>query len=228
MKKFQILCLAVLCVTLMSACKDETGTYAEHLYTNSEKDAAVKACLNTSLDTAIAHLCHSGGFSEYKDGLYKLDYTFNQALIDTLAAHGYSSISDSLILFTNRVAESCGTVAKTAFVDAINGLVVYDYDALIKGESAVITNYFAEMKSNAVKEAMRSQVAIRMGLFNVNNAWNEAVSNYYAITGQPVSYDVQGYVLDKMVNGILEEMRCEEYLIRTDPAHRDSTMRALF
>ena len=53
MKKFQILCLAVLCVTLMSACKDETGTYAEHLYTNSEKDAAVKACLNTSVLTKI-------------------------------------------------------------------------------------------------------------------------------------------------------------------------------
>ena len=170
----------------------------------------------------MAHLCNSNGFSSYKDGLYKLDFSANRAMMDTLAAHGFGNLSDSLILHANRMAESCNSVVKTAFGDAIDNLVVYDYDALIKGGDYAITDYFAEMKGNAVKEAMRSQVQIRLNVFGVSNTWNEMVNQYYQITNQPVSYDVQGYVLEKMLNGILEEMRCEEYLIRNDETHRVS------
>lgn len=222
MKKFQLLCLAVLCALFFSSCKDDSGIYAGHLFTNSEKASAIKTCLNSSLDTAVAHLCNSNGFSSYKDGLYKLDFSVNRAMMDTLAAHGFGNLSDSLILHANRMAESCNSVVKTAFGDAIDNLVVYDYDALIKGGDYAITDYFAEMKSNAVKEAMRSQVQIRLNVFGVSNTWNEMVNQYYQITNQPVSYDVQGYVLEKMLNGILEEMRCEEYLIRNDETHRVS------
>ena len=222
MKKFQLLCLAVLCALFFSSCKDDSGIYAGHLFTNSEKASAIKTCLNSSLDTAVAHLCNSNGFSSYKDGLYKLDFSANRAMMDTLAAHGFGNLSDSLILHANRMAESCNSVVKTAFGDAIDNLVVYDYDALIKGGDYAITDYFAEMKGNAVKEAMRSQVQIRLNVFGVSNTWNEMVNQYYQITNQPVSYDVQGYVLEKMLNGILEEMRCEEYLIRNDETHRVS------
>ncbi len=222
MKKIQILCLAVLCAMFFSSCKDDSGTYAEHLFTNSEKSAAIKACLNSSLDTAVAHLCTSGGFSDYKEGFYKLDFSANRAMMDTLAAHGFGNLSDSLILHANRMAENCNSVVKTAFGDAIDNLVVYDYDALIKGGDYAITDYFAEMKGNTVKEAMRSQVQIRMNVFGVSDTWNEMVNQYYQITNQPVTYDVQGYVLEKMLNGILEEMRCEEYLIRNDEFHRVS------
>lgn len=228
MKKIQIFCLAVLSVAFFSSCKDDSGIYVDHLYTTGEKAAAVKACLNSSLDTAVANLCHSGGFSEYKDGLYRLDFSANQAMMDTLAAHGFGNLSDSLIFHTNRMAESCNSVVKTAFGDAIKNLVVYDYDALIKGGNSAITDYFAEMETPTLRDALRSQVSIRMNLFKVTDNWNEMVAQYYELTHQPVSYDVQGYILDKMVNGILEEMRCEEYLIRTDSTHRDSTMRALF
>ncbi|MBR4918635.1 MAG: DUF4197 family protein [Bacteroidales bacterium] len=222
MKKFQFLCLAVLCAMFFSSCKDDSGTYAEQLFTNSEKAAAVKACLNSSLDTAVAHLCTSGGFSEYKDGLYMLDFSANRSMMDTLAAHGFGNLSDSLIFHANRMAESCNSVVKTAFEDAIDNLVVYDYDALIKGGDYAITDYFAEMKSNTLKDAMRSQVQIRMNVFGVDNSWNEMANQYYQITNQPVTYDVQGYILEKMLNGILEEMRCEEYMIRNDETHRVS------
>lgn len=222
MKKIQILCLAVLSVVFFSSCNDNSGTYAGHLFTNSEKSAAIKTCLNSSLDTAVAHLCHSGGFSEFKNGLYKLDFVANQAMMDTLAAHGFGNLSDTLLIHSNRMAESCYSVVKTAFGDAIDNLVVYDYDALIKGGDYAITDYFAQMKGDAVKEAMRSQVQIRMNVFGVDNAWNEMVNQYYSITSQPVSYDVQGYILNKILNGILEEMRCEEYMIRYDETHRVS------
>lgn len=222
MKKIQILCLAVLSMVFFSSCKDDSGIYAGQLFTNSEKAAAIKACLNSSLDTAVAHLCTSGGFSEYNDGLYKLDFSANQAMMDTLAAHGFGNLSDSLILHTNRMAESCYTVVKSSVGDAIDNLVVYDYDALINGDDYAITDYFAETKGNAIKEAMRSQVQIRMNVFGVDNIWNDMVGKYYSITNQPVNYDLQGYILTKMLNGILEEMRNEEYMIRYDETHRVS------
>ncbi len=227
MKKIRILCLAVLGLALFSACHDNTGTYADNLYTNGQKANAIKTCLESSLDTAVTYLCKADGFSAYKDGIYKIDFASNQAMIDTLAAHGHGNLTDSLVVFTNGMAESCYSVAKTAFSDAITNLVVYDYDELIKGESPAITNYFAKMQKSTVCEAMRSQVAIRMGIFKVNDVWDEMVGTYYTITGKPVSFDVQSYILDKMVDGILEEMRCEEYLIRTDSTHRVEDNRLL-
>lgn len=228
MKKILILCIAVLSVALFNSCKDESGMYADYLHTNGEKATAIKVCLNNSMDSAVAHLCHADGFYEYKDGLYRLDFSANRAMMDTLSAHGQGYLADSLILFTNRMAESCGTVAKTAFGDAIKGLEITDYDALIKGEGTAITDYFKKSQYTTVRDAMKSQVSIRMNLFNVNDVWNEMVGDYYAITHQPVSYDVQGYILDAMMDGILEEMRCEELLIRTDSTHRDSTLRVFF
>lgn len=228
MKKFQILCMAVLCIALFNSCKDDSGMYAEYLHTNGEKTTAIKTCLNASLDTAVAHLCHSGGFYEYKDGLYKLDFSNNQAMMDTLAAHSYTYLSDSLIRCANRLAESCDAVSKTAFGDAIKNMVITDFDALIKGEGTPITDYFEQTQYYTVRDALKSQVSIRMNLFKVNDVWDEMVGNYYSITHQPVTYDVQGYILNSMMNGLLEEMRCEEFLIRTDSTHRDSILRVFF
>ncbi len=220
MKKIQIICLAALAAALFGSCHDDSGTYASQLFTNSEKSSAIKSCLTCSLDTAVAHLCTPDGFSEYKDGLYRLDFSGNRAMTDTLALHSYGYLSDSLVYHANRLAESCGSVVRSAFSDAISGLTLYDYDALINGGGTAVTDYFAERETPALREALKSQVSIRMSLFQVDDFWSEMVSQYYGITHQTVSFDVQGYIIDKMTDGILEEMRCEEVLIRTDSTHR--------
>lgn len=220
MKKIKIFAIALLSILVLGSCSDDSGRYAEPLYTNSQKSNAITICLKASLDTSIVRLCDADGFSSYKDELYKLDYKNIQSMMDTLAAHDFGYLNDSLIRYSNRLAESCGSVVKTSFGSAIDKLVVYDLDELIKGNTSAITDYFASMQSSMLREGLSSQVSIRMGLFKVNETWEAMQSHYYDIVRKPYSFDIQGYIIDKMVNGIVEEMRCEEYLIRTDSTHR--------
>lgn len=227
MKKIKIFAVALLSILVLGSCSDESGQYAEPLYTNSQKSNAILICLKSSLDTSIARLCNADGFSSYKDELYKLDYKNIQPMMDTLAAHNLGYLNDSLIRHSNRLAESCGSVVKTTFGSAIDNLVVYDLDKLIKGNSSAITDYFASMQSGTLREGLSSQVAIRMGLFKVSETWEAMQAQYYDIVRKPYSFDVQGYIIEKIVNGIVEEMRCEEYLIRTDSTHRVAAVEML-
>ncbi|MBQ3850714.1 MAG: DUF4197 family protein [Bacteroidales bacterium] len=43
----------------------------------------------------------------------------------------------------------------------------------------------------------------------------------------PVNFDIQNYVVEKMLDGLLQEMRLEEGYIRTDSTHRSETMELL-
>ena len=70
MKKIKIFAVALLSILVLGSCSDESGQYAEPLYTNSQKSNAILICLKSSLDTSIAKLCNADGFSSYKDELY--------------------------------------------------------------------------------------------------------------------------------------------------------------
>jgi len=219
--------IAFLCVIALFAnsCKDESGDFVRQLYTDAQKETAFTTCLTTAADSAINHLCVSDGFSQYGNGVYRIDYSALQSSVfQTLADNGYGYLADSLVLLSNRVAENCNTAVMTPFFkDAIGSLVFYDHDALITGDSTAITNFFVRFKHNDMKAAMQSPVSIRMNLFGVNSCWNQIAERYYHYTSTPVSFDVQNYIIEKMLDGLYEEMRIEEINIRTDSTHRVST-----
>ena len=148
MKKFNILLGMILfaAVTLFS-CKDESGIFVEQLYTNSQKEKAIKDGLKASADSALNHLCVADGFYNYSGGIYRINYAPLQgSLFDTLDRNGYGNLADSLILFSNQLAESCKSQLTPSFTSAIDSLVIYDCDALINGETDAISKYFETYK----------------------------------------------------------------------------------
>jgi len=221
MKKLKLVCLAVLAAVTLFSCKDETGDFVEQLYTNSQKSAAIKACLKTSADSALNHLCDNNGFYEYLEGEYRINYaSLQNSLFDTLNNHGYSYLVDSLILSTNRLAASCKSQISPSITTAIDSLVIVDYDALIDGNATAITDYFKIYQYPSLKSAFQSPVSIRLNLYGVSPVWNEMVLIYMLYNPTPLNFDLQNYIIEKMLDGILEEMRVEEALIRTDSTHR--------
>ena len=66
-----------------------------------------------------------------------------------------------------------------------------------------------------------------MNLFGVNETWAEMLLTYYLYSDVPVNFDIQNYIVDKMLEGIFEEMEIEEENIRTDPEHRTETTEPL-
>lgn len=224
MKKLNILLVtAVLAAMTLFSCKDESGEFVEQLYTNAQKETAIKACLKVSVDTAVAHLFVRDGF--YGDMGYQIYYPALQtSLFDTLANHGYGSLTDSLILYTNRLAEDCGSQVKSAFKAAVDSLKIVDYDALINGNEDAITRYFELYEYQTLKSSLRSPVSVRMGLFKVTNVWNEMNKNYVQYSTVPLNFDIQDYIVECMLEAMLTEMRVEEMLVRQDPDHRTSEM----
>ena len=229
MKKLSIILGMFLFATVaFFSCKDESGEFVEQLYTNSQKEKAIKSCLKASADSALNPLCAPDGFYNYNDGMYRINYTpLQNSLFDTLNRHGYGDLSDSLILYTNRLAESCKAQLAPSFTTAIDTLEIFDYDALIKGESGVITKYFETYQYRFLKSAFQTPVSIRMNLYKVTPTWNDMLQKYAQYTSEPLNFDIQNYVVEKMLDGLLQEMRVEEELIRTDTAHRDENTELL-
>ena len=222
MKKIKFIAFLCIIVVFAHSCKDESGEYVRQLYTDAQKEKAFTTCLTTAADSAINHLCVANGFSQYGDGVYSLDFAPLQASVfQTLIDHNCASLADSLVMLSNRVAENCNTqVMPPIFKEAIGSLVFYDHDALINGDSTAITDYFVRFKNDNMKAALQSPVSIRMNLFGVNDCWNRIAARYYQYTSTPVSFDVQNYIVQKMLDGLYEEMRIEEVNIRTDSTHR--------
>ncbi len=220
MKKIEILLLAVLATALLGSCEDKSGTYAEQLYTNSEKNKTIYNCLDTCLDVAVNNLCKLNGYSQYDEGIYKIDFAPISYVLDTLSEHQQGWLADSLVFFSNRMAESSGTVVRDAFSNAINKLVVYDPDELLDGNTALITAYFKQMKYKDIEDAIAAPIAVRINVFEISYWLEEALRHYYSITNTPVSFDLQDYLTDRMMDGIFEEMSKEEILTRTDTLHR--------
>ena len=212
------------------SCVDESGEYVRQLFTDGQKEAAFTACLTTSSDSAMAHLCVPNGYSQYQEGAYMIDFNpLQTSVFQTLIDNNYGYLVDSMILLSNRVAENCSpTIMRPIFKEAISNLKFYDHDNLINGGTDVITNYFIRFKDADMKSAMQSPVSIRMNLFGVNDCWNQIVAQYYQFEGQPVSFDVQNYLIEKMLDGLYEEMRVEELNIRSDYSHCESADSLLF
>lgn len=223
MKQLKLYAVLMLAVVLFSACEDETNMYVNQLYTDAQKNLAITTCLNSSVDSAVAHLCTYDGFYAYQNGNYRLDFsTLQSSLFDTLSNHNYGYLKDTLILRANRLAESCAANATTTFKDAISDLKIDNPDNLFYGEDGSITDFFKLHEYENLKGGLQAPVAIRMSLFNVSNVWNEMLQQYNSFTSTPINFDIQNYIVTSMVDGLLEEMRIEESLIRSDSAHRVS------
>ena len=220
--------LAVMAAATLFSCKDESGEFVEQLYTDAQKENAIKGCLKASADSAINHLCVEGGFYAYNDSAYRIDFDLLQSsLLDTLENHGYGFLTDSLIRCTNRLAESCGGQILPTLKTAIDSLIITDYDALVYGSSDAITRYFTLLGYSYLKTSFQTPVTIRMNLYGVNEVWNEMIMRYTQYTSTPLNFDLSNYIVEEMLDGILVEMSVEEGLIRTDSTHRNDKTKLL-
>lgn len=213
--------ISTACLLLFS-CKDETGKFIGQLYTDAQKQQAVKACLTASCDTALNRLCTYDGFY---GGDARIDFAaLPGGITDTLTAHNYGYLIDSLILSTNRIAEGCGVQISPYFKKAIDTLDYSPAAILISGADNAITKYYENNEREYLRNTVKVPMGLRMNLFGVNDLWNEIVAKYYEYAKVPVSFDIQDYVVNKMLSVIFAEMEKEEYMIRTDEGHRNDDM----
>jgi hypothetical protein len=170
---------------------------------------------------------NSSSLASKADGFYKNPRLFipwpeeAKEMKARLIKMGFSKKIEEFELSLNRAAEEAAKKAAPVFLDAITNMSLQDGFAILKGADTAATNYlrkttYAPLKSNflpVVKEAIEK--------VKVTSYWNPLVTAYNKIPGvKKQNPDLDDYVTNKAINGLMVLIADEEIKIRRDPAAR--------
>jgi hypothetical protein len=134
---------------------------------------------------------------------------------------GYGSQVDEFVLSMNRAAERAAPAAKQIFWDAIGEMTIDDARKILSGHETAATDYFKGKTTNKLTTAFRPVVDKAMNEVGVTRRYKELVGRYEAIPFvKKETYDIDGYVVTKALDGLFYVVGEEEKKIRKDPAAR--------
>lgn len=225
MKKLQFLLFGLLAFVMVS-CEDTSGEFVTNQLTYSQMENAFSDCLSLATTIAVEYLCPEDeedyaqhyGFYEYQDEAYRITLpSAARAIVDSLTAHEQGALIDSMVLHINRAAEASGSAIGSAFSTARGSLTYVNHQTLASPSyTTALTNYFKTQCYSQIRQSLLTPVQLKLNEKGVPEEWNNILSAYYAYNPQPVSIDLYGYIVDKMMEGVFAEMAKAEKLIRTD------------
>lgn len=134
---------------------------------------------------------------------------------------GYGSKVDEFVLSMNRAAERAAPSAKEIFWDAIGAMSFDDARKILGGGDTAATEYFRAKTSGTLATAFRPIVEQATDEVGVTRQYKDLVSRYQAIPfAKSEALDVDGYVVDKALDGLFLVLGEEEKKIRTNPTAR--------
>lgn len=135
-----------------------------------------------------------------------------------LRAVGYGSQVDEFVLSMNRAAEQAAPAAKQIFWDAIGALTFEDVRKIWSGNETAATDYFKGKTTDRLTAAFRPVVDKAMNEVGVTRQYKELVGKYESIPFvKKETFDIDGYVVTKALDGLFHVVGEEERKIRTNP-----------
>ncbi len=121
----------------------------------------------------------------------------------------------------NRAAEEAAKKAASVFVDAITNMSLQDGFAILKGVDTAATNYLRKTTYNPLHDKFIPVVKEAVNTVKVTSYWNPLVTTYNKIPGvKKQNPDLDEYVTNKAINGLMVLIADEEMKIRKDPLAR--------
>ncbi len=161
------------------------------------------------------------------DGFYKNPRLFipwpaeAQKMKEKLLALGFQKQIEEFELSLNRAAEEAALNASPVFVDAIKNMSVQDGFAILRGTDTAATNYLRRTTYTPLEQKFRPVVKEAIDKVNVTSYWNPLVTTYNMIPGvKKQNPDLDSYVTNKAINGLMLLIADEEVKIRRNPAAR--------
>jgi hypothetical protein len=138
-----------------------------------------------------------------------------------LRAVGYGSQVDELVLGMNRAAEQAAPAAKDIFWNAIGEMTFEDVRKIWSGNETAATDYFKGKTTDRLTAAFRPVVDKAMNEVGVTRQYKELVGKYESIPFvKKETFDIDGYVVTKALDGLFHVVGEEERKIRTNPQAR--------
>jgi hypothetical protein len=137
-----------------------------------------------------------------------------------LRAVGRGDIADEFVLAMNRAAERAAPHARDIFVDAILEMTFDDARRIIGGGDTAATDYFRDKTGARLAKAFRPVVESAMDDVGATRQYKEIVGRYRLFDFGGDAVDIDGYVVEKALDGLFHVLGEEEKKIRRDPAAR--------
>jgi uncharacterized protein DUF4197 len=125
----------------------------------------------------------------------------------------------------NRAAEQAAPAAKKIFIDAITGMTFDDAKKILSGGNTSATEFFKAKTTDQLTAAFRPVVDKTMAQTGVVQQYKALMGRFDAIPfASSQTFDIDGYVTGKALDGLFHVMGEQETLIRTNPAARTTEL----
>lgn len=228
MKRISLLALLVLSISLNSQTlqgfkdKVKTATSKKPNLSNAEVVEGLKEALTVGTNNSSSLASKADGY--YKNPKIYIPWPSEaQDMKTKLIQLGLSKKVDEFEMSLNRAAEEAALKAAPIFVNAVTNMSVQDGFAILKGTDTAATNYLRKSTYASLKEQFMPVVKEAVEKVKVTSYWLPLATTYNKIPlVKKQNPNLDEYVTDKAINGLMLLIADEEIKIRKDPAARVS------
>jgi hypothetical protein len=192
--------------------------------TNDEVIKGLKEALTIGTNNSASNASKADGF--LKNARLFIPWPPEAQQMKTkLIQLGYQKKVEEFETSLNRAAEEAAKSAAPIFGNAVTGMSIGDGFAILKGNDTAATHYLREKTFSPLKEKFKPVVNDAISQVKVTSYWAPLVTIYNKIPGvKKQNPDLNDYVCNKAINGLMLLIADEETKIRKDPAARVSDL----
>jgi hypothetical protein len=193
--------------------------------TENEAGMGIKEALEKGVSAGISMLNKQNGF--FGNELYKVLLPPDALKAErALRSIGLGSEVDKAILQINRAAEDAVGFAKPIFVNAIKQMTITDALNLLRGGQRSATDYFQGKTTESLKSAFAPVIDSALNKTSATKYYTGLVTKYNSLptTFNKINPDLKGYVTEKAVQALFDQIAKEELAIRQNPGARTTDL----
>jgi hypothetical protein len=138
-----------------------------------------------------------------------------------LVSLGYTKQVEEFEMSLNRAAEDAATRATPVFTAAIANMSIRDGFAILRGNDTAATSYLRRTTYAPLYDQFQPVVKDAIEKVSVTKYWSHLANAYNYVPGvKKVDPDLDNYVTNKAINGLMLLIAEEEARIRKDPLAR--------
>lgn len=204
---------------ILNAATTGTNTSTGAL-SNTDVIKGLKEALTVGANNSISLTSKLDGFN--KNPLIFIPWP-SEAIVmkERLSQLGFQTQINDFETSLNRAAEEATKNAVPVFVNAITNMSIADGFAILNGNDTAATHFLREKTYASLKERFAPTVTDAINKVQVTSYWSPLITTYNKIPGvQKQNPNLNDYVTNKAINGLMTLIAQEETKIRKDPMAR--------
>ena len=210
-----------LSISFLAGCASLGNLGTSGPVTEQEAVQGIRQALNNGVSTGISMLNREDGF--FGNQAYKLFMPPDARKIENVMRDlGMGKTVDKAILQINRAAEDAVGYAAPIFTDAIREMTIQDAWNIIRGEQDAATRYFREKTTAKLTAAFSPIIQRSLDKLEATRHYSDIINAYNRLptTFNKLNPDLPGYVTEKAVDALFDQVAKEEANIRSNPRAR--------